>query len=403
MKIKNSISILNISMNMRRTRYFLLNVLFLFSTCKKDEVDQANSLVFNNENDVITGINKGFSNQGSYDNGLLCLSEGPTDFYTNYLVYYYNVSGTSINLINKVDFGPISNKSPFLIYSQRNLLVTTKDEHPASFEYVNNQFIKLQDVGLECHQVTNDPYKCSSVGTSYVINGDLLFVGNAFASIDNNLPESGTVSIFERRNKFWRKIGYLTASDMNTRDYFGISISVNGEYLLVGAPGNDDNGEDRGAIYLFKKQVNNTWVEIKKINCSISQGGIKFGHFVKLTDSYIISSAPDYNVNKGAVIIFNRIDYTEEKILKLNNSFNFGDIISFHNGKLFVVSQLDLFNTNYGVFVYDSKSNFELIKKFKPSTMSVSELFTGVIHTPELFLLNVEGISIGKSLIFHYK
>ena len=41
-------------------------------------------------------------------------------------------------------------------------------------------------------------------------------------------------------------------------DYFGYSVSISGDYAIVGAYGDDDNGNISGSAYIYKKDCNGT-------------------------------------------------------------------------------------------------------------------------------------------------
>ena len=43
----------------------------------------------------------------------------------------------------------------------------------------------------------------------------------------------------------------LTASDAEDDDRLGNSVSISGDYVVVGAELEDGGGTDRGAIYIF--------------------------------------------------------------------------------------------------------------------------------------------------------
>ena len=43
----------------------------------------------------------------------------------------------------------------------------------------------------------------------------------------------------------------LTASDGAGIDYFGVSVSISGDYAIVGAHYDDDKGTDSGSAYIF--------------------------------------------------------------------------------------------------------------------------------------------------------
>ena len=43
----------------------------------------------------------------------------------------------------------------------------------------------------------------------------------------------------------------ITASDGKAEDWFGHSVSISGDYALIGAYGDDDNGSRSGSAYIF--------------------------------------------------------------------------------------------------------------------------------------------------------
>jgi hypothetical protein len=45
----------------------------------------------------------------------------------------------------------------------------------------------------------------------------------------------------------------MRANDGANEDWFGSAVSIDGLYILVGAPAEDGEGRDRGAGYVFKK------------------------------------------------------------------------------------------------------------------------------------------------------
>jgi hypothetical protein len=57
--------------------------------------------------------------------------------------------------------------------------------------------------------------------------------------------------VFVRSGTTWTEFAKLTASDAATSDSFGISVSVDGGTVVVGALGDDDGGSDSGSAYVF--------------------------------------------------------------------------------------------------------------------------------------------------------
>jgi len=68
---------------------------------------------------------------------------------------------------------------------------------------------------------------------------------------DDNGTNSGSAYIFKRSGTSWAEEAKLTASDGDDADYFGSSVSISGDYAIVGAYWDDDNGTNSGSAYIF--------------------------------------------------------------------------------------------------------------------------------------------------------
>ena len=62
----------------------------------------------------------------------------------------------------------------------------------------------------------------------------------AAASLSISQPAYAQISEFK-----------FTASDNAAGDWFGISVSISGDYVAVGAFADDDNGTDAGSVYVY--------------------------------------------------------------------------------------------------------------------------------------------------------
>jgi hypothetical protein len=91
-------------------------------------------------------------------------------------------------------------------------------------------------------------------GRSVSISGEYVIVGTRFHNA-KGLENSGAAYIFEDSGGNWVEQARLSASDGAPHDHFGTSVSVDGDYALVGASYDDDNGRDSGSVYVFKRRV----------------------------------------------------------------------------------------------------------------------------------------------------
>ena len=82
----------------------------------------------------------------------------------------------------------------------------------------------------------------------------------------------------------WIEEQKLLSSDGLEGDYFGYSVSISGNYAIVGAP-NDDNGVISGSAYIYYYNGSN-WIEQQKLIPSDNTYGVKFGNSVSISDNY---------------------------------------------------------------------------------------------------------------------
>jgi hypothetical protein len=95
-------------------------------------------------------------------------------------------------------------------------------------------------------------------GVSVAISGNFAISG---AQQDDDIaPNAGAAYIFERSGLLWLQRTKLTADDAKAGDLFGNAIAMDGETVLVGAPGVDDAGPESGAAYVFV-QVGDEWIQ----------------------------------------------------------------------------------------------------------------------------------------------
>lgn len=151
-------------------------------------------------------------------------------------------------------------------------------------------------------------------GVSASLSGDIAVVG-AFKNDDVG-SDSGSAYIFSRDEggaDNWGQIKKLTANDAATGDRFGISVSVSGDYVAVGAEADDDSFNESGSIYLYKRDQGgvNNWGLLKKIVASDPEFAAALGTSVAIKGDDLISGAPFKNengTNSGVAYIFNRIE-----------------------------------------------------------------------------------------------
>ncbi|MFC1731133.1 T9SS type A sorting domain-containing protein, partial [candidate division KSB1 bacterium] len=137
----------------------------------------------------------------------------------------------------------------------------------------------------------------------------------------NTLFDAGSAYIFKRDiNGVWNQVQKLVASDRNNHDYFGRTLSISGNFAIVGSQSSsDDTGGNQiysaGAAYIFERYGNGKWNQVQKIVASDRTANDQFGKFVCINGSHAIVGAPyhefdtsggNYMLAAGAAYIFER-------------------------------------------------------------------------------------------------
>ena len=141
-------------------------------------------------------------------------------------------------------------------------------------------------------------------GWSVAISGDTIAI--SATGVDNL---TGAIYIYKFNGSHWIERAKLYASDHMPFDYFGYSVDLWGDNLIVGAIGTDDLGADSGSVYMF--QYNGAvWTQQAKLFASDGEAGDIFGQSVAISGIYAVVGLPaDSNngINSGSVFIFKYI------------------------------------------------------------------------------------------------
>ena len=180
----------------------------------------------------------------------------------------------------------------------------------AIFEKKENSWINTYDL------TALDGEAGDEFGASVSIYLNTVVVG-ARAANNGQDQKSGAVYIFGNQSGVWTEKSKLTASDSEAEDEFGASVTINGKRLLIGATGDDDNGENAGASYLFN-QINGNWIEETKFTASDGSPGDQFGVSVALNGGFAIMGAD--GDTSGSVYIFENTGAGWEETAKLTAS-----------------------------------------------------------------------------------
>ena len=161
---------------------------------------------------------------------------------------------------------------------------------------------------------------------------------------DNSLFRAGAAYVFVREDGVWSQQAYLKASNTESGDQFGYSVSVSGDTIVVGAngedsaaagidgDGNDNSAPASGAAYVFER-TGTTWSQVAYLKASNPDAGDEFGDAVSISgDTIAIGARTESSASgdpldnsvpgSGAVYVFHRAGgtWSQEAVLKADNA-----------------------------------------------------------------------------------
>jgi len=140
-------------------------------------------------------------------------------------------------------------------------------------------------------------------GTSVAIDGATIVIG----ALSNIRAGAAYVYFFDVT---WSLQQKLLPGDVTTDDQFGYSVSVSNSTIVVGAVNDDISSRtEQGSAYVFVR-LGTTWSQQQKLTAGNGAAGDHFGYDVSIDGDYVIVGAPDKRsptaFHEGAAYIFFR-------------------------------------------------------------------------------------------------
>jgi len=128
----------------------------------------------------------------------------------------------------------------------------------------------------------------------------------------------GSAFIYETINDTWFFREFVTAPDQTLSANFGLDVAIDDDgTFLTGAIGDDENGTNRGAAYIYRRTNTTTWTLEQKLLASDPVNPASFGYRVDLEgDLAVVAARNDWNggsPGSGSVyaFTFDGIDWNE--------------------------------------------------------------------------------------------
>ena len=145
-----------------------------------------------------------------------------------------------------------------------------------------------------------------SFGYSISLSGDMAVVGAP--GDDENGYHSGSAYIFQNGPAGWAEVARLLPDDGAVGDWFGGSVGIDGNTVVIGAP-KFRGSSLPGAAYVFKDTAEG-WSQVAKfVSDADPEGyrpGYQFGYSVGVSDGTVLIGSPyeDYYSYMGAAYVF---------------------------------------------------------------------------------------------------
>lgn len=145
-------------------------------------------------------------------------------------------------------------------------------------------------------------------GDSVAIAGDTVIVGATEDTTGAN-TQQGSAYVFTRSGTTWSQQAKLSALDGTSFDYFGFSVSVDGDTAVIGTLQDVGPNFQQGSAYVFVRS-GSTWTQQQKLVAGDGSTDDSFGSSVFVLGNTVMIGAPadtnGANVRQGSAYVFTR-------------------------------------------------------------------------------------------------
>ena len=330
-------------------------------------------------------------------------------------IYKNNIATTGIDLFEEIDIlfsnNIITNGdfgSKVFMYEDYLLIRGTKQNNSISiYVYKNNgndKFIEIANLKAS-NSIDDDNF-----GYSFSMSGNYIVISSPYKT-NNSFVNSGCVYIYKNNgNDIFTEISIITSSDLESNSYFGYSVSIENDYLVISETFiNDDNNSfnNKGKVYLYKNNGNDIF---NKINTFANLNLYLFGKNVLIKDKNIlITSGYNENISGLSNLYIDNGDNTYDVVILhggSSNSTDYPSAISMYNNMIIISD--DNKNTSKEqtiVYLYNIKKYRYDIDYYNDNINTINDInFTtytdNVVLNDINFILgkyNINSITINKN------
>ncbi len=201
-----------------------------------------------------------------------------------------------------------------------------------------------QRQGLRANNgATNDLF-----GTSVALSGDTAIIGAPGDDVGQKANQ-GSAYIFIQSGETWEQQQKLTTADGAANDGFGGSAALSGDTAVIGASGDDLDGEDQGSAYLFSRS-DETWSQQPRPFAASGKAEDKFGAAVAIGGDSVLAGVAFDDIgdraNQGSAIVFVICSGLAQQRKLTANSHQFGAAVAISGDTAVVGADYDAVDGN---------------------------------------------------------
>jgi hypothetical protein len=180
-------------------------------------------------------------------------------------------------------------------YEDSNATTVNGNQADNSLEGAGAAYVFVREGETWTQQAYLKPHNSGALdcfGESVDISGDTVVVGarrEDGVSEDSEYDE-GAAYVFVRDDSSWSQQAYLKASNADQGDLFGYSVAISGHQIVVGATFADTTETNSGAAYVFQRGEGD-WSEQVQLIASNPDQGDYFGNSVDISGDTIVVGA----------------------------------------------------------------------------------------------------------------
>ncbi len=201
--------------------------------------------------------------------------------------------------------------------------------------------------------IDSDGADSDGFGSAISVSGDYAVVGAI--KDDDNGQDSGSAYIYHYNGTNWVEQQKLIPPDGAAGDWFGYKASISGDNVIIGCVGDDEDGNWSGSAYIYHYD-GSSWIQQQKLTSSDACADQYFGCFVSISGDYAVVGAYGDGTNgveSGSVYIFhfNGVNWVEQqKLLPSDGAAGdkFGIVTSINNDNVIVGAYADGDGTHTG-------------------------------------------------------